>query len=219
MLIRGLVPTIIFSVILFLSAGNINYTNGWIFFGTNIVTTLMHFFAMHHRKELAEERLKVKEGSKSWDKILLGISAFIYLVNIIIAGLDSGRFHWSPEFAWPLIFTGVLLTIAGQVIFLTAMRENRFFSSVVRIQEERGHIVIDTGIYKIVRHPGYVGMVMALAGIPLITGSEWSIIPTSIAIILLFIRTALEDITLKNELPGYQEYSKKTRYKLIPWVW
>ncbi len=158
----------------------------------------MYFFAYPKDNELMEERSKVKEDSKSWDKLLLGISALVYLINIIIAGLDSGRFHWSPDFNWTIYAFGISLTIAGQIIFLAALRQNKFFSSVVRIQKERGLVVCDTGIYKIVRHPGYSGMILSLLGVPFMTGSVWILIPTSLAIILLFVRTSLEDKTLKK---------------------
>jgi protein-S-isoprenylcysteine O-methyltransferase Ste14 len=97
--------------------------------------------------------------------------------------------------------------------------QNNFFSTVMRIQKDRGHVVCDTGLYKIVRHPGYLGMIISLMGLPLITTSVWSIIPTFIAIILLLIRTSLEDKTLISELDGYAGYTRKTRYKLIPLVW
>jgi protein-S-isoprenylcysteine O-methyltransferase Ste14 len=111
------------------------------------------------------------------------------------------------------------LIIIGQILFLTARSQNDFFSSVVRIQKDRGHVVCDTGLYKIVRHPGYLGMIISLMALPLITTSIWSIIPTLIAIVLLLIRTSLEDKTLINELDGYVEYTKKTQNKLIPFVW
>lgn len=97
--------------------------------------------------------------------------------------------------------------------------QNNYFSSIVRIQADRGHKVCDTGLYKIVRHPGYLGMTVSLLSVPFITGSVWSFITTSVAVILLFVRTSLEDKTLIEELYGYKEYAKKTKYKLIPKVW
>ena len=111
------------------------------------------------------------------------------------------------------------MTLIGQILFLTARSQNKFFSSVVRIQKKRGHVVCDTGLYKMVRHPGYLGMMISLMGIPLITTSVWSIYPTIIAIILLLIRTTFEDKTLISELDGYSEYTLKTRKKLIPLIW
>jgi protein-S-isoprenylcysteine O-methyltransferase Ste14 len=169
--------------------------------------------------ELVNERLKPGEGTKKWDKFLLGISALIYLIMIIVSGLDSGRFHWSPNFHWTLYILAILLSLIGHSFFLIAKRQNRFFSSVVRIQTERGHIVCDTGLYKTIRHPGYFGMIISTLGYPLLLGSLWSIIPVILSISILVIRTHLEDKTLINELTGYKEYSYKTPYKLIPKVW
>ncbi|NVO12333.1 MAG: isoprenylcysteine carboxylmethyltransferase family protein [Bacteroidales bacterium] len=219
LLIKGFVTNIAFSSILFICAGRMDYTQGWIFLSINILATLMNYFTIHKNSELINERSKPSEGIKSWDKLLLGLSALIYVIIIVLAGLDSGRFHWTLNFNWNVSISGVILTLVGQTLFLTARSQNNFFSSVVRIQKDRGHVVCDTGLYKIVRHPGYLGMIISLIGLPLITISVWSIIPTLIAIILLLIRTSLEDKTLINELDGYVEYTKKTRSKLIPFVW
>ncbi len=180
----------------------------------------MNYITIYRNKELINERSSMKEGVKSWDKLLLSLSALVYLMIIILAGLDSGRFHWTQQsFNWSTFISGAVLMIVGQIIFLTARCQNSFFSSVVRIQEERGHTVCQNGLYKIVRHPGYLGMIISLSGLPLITISSWSIIPTLGAIILLVVRTYLEDKTLLRELNGYAEYSGNTPYKLIPLVW
>jgi protein-S-isoprenylcysteine O-methyltransferase Ste14 len=218
-LFKTLITTLIFSIILFFCAGKTDYFQGWIFLTTNIITGLMNFWTIRNDPGLMTERSKVGEGAKSWDKIILGLSAFTYLISIIIAGLDSGRFQWSPNFPWSIYASGVVLTILGQAIFLKARKENKFFSSVVRIQSDRGHAVCCTGVYQIVRHPGYSGMAISLAALPLITGSIWSIIPITIAVILLIIRTYLEDEVLKKELSGYTEYTQSTRQRLIPKIW
>ena len=218
-LIKALITTLIFSIILFISAGKINYFQGWIFLSTNIITALMNFWTIRNDPELMAERSDVKEGTKSWDKLILGLSGLTYLVTLVVAGLDSGRYQRSPNFHWSIYVLGIIITIIGQVVFIKARKENKYFSSVVRIQNERGHVVCDTGIYKIVRHPGYLGMIISLSAIPLLTGSIWNIIPTFIAIILLIIRTLFEDETLKEELTGYLEYTQKTRYRLIPKIW
>lgn len=218
-LIKTLITTLIFSSILFLCAGTTDYFQGWIFLTTNIFTALMNFWSIRNDSELMTERSKVGQGAKSWDKIILGLSGVTYLMSVALAGFDSGRYHWSPNFHWTVYATGITLTIIGQIIFLTARKENKYFSSVVRIQTDRGHIVCDTGIYKLVRHPGYLGMTISLAAMPLLTGSVWSFIPITVAIILLFIRTYLEDETLKKELSGYVDYSQKTRQRLIPKIW
>lgn len=179
----------------------------------------MNFLMIKNDSELMTERSKAGDGAKAWDKIILGLSGITYLISVVIAGLDSGRFQWSPNFHWSIYVVGVVLTIIGQVIFLTARRENKYFSSIVRIQNDRGHRVCDTGIYKIVRHPGYLGMIISLIAMPLITGSVYSMIPIIVAISLLIVRTYFEDEALKNELAGYTGYSQKTRQRLIPKIW
>jgi protein-S-isoprenylcysteine O-methyltransferase Ste14 len=219
LLIKGFVTNIVFTAILFFCAGRMNYTQGWIFLSVNILSTLMNYFSIYKNSELLNERSNLGEGIKLWDKLLLGLSAMIYLITIVTAGLDSGRFHGTQNFNWMVSIFGIIFIVIGQILFLTARSQNNFFSSVVRIQKDRGHVVCDTGLYKIVRHPGYLGMIISLIALPLITTSIWSIIPTLIAIILLLIRTSLEDKTLINELDGYVEYTQKTRYKLIPFVW
>lgn len=218
-LFKGLISSLVFSSILFICAGRLNYFQGWIYLSTNIITAFMSFIAIGDNTALLEERSKIKEGAKSWDKLLLGLSAIVLIITIILSGLDTGRYDWSPHLHWSFYVTGMIFTFSGHSIFLTAQRQNKFFSTVVRIQTEREHTVCDTGIYKVMRHPGYLGMKISLIGLPFLTGSLWSIIPIMIAIILLLIRTHLEDKTLSNELKGYLEYTKKTKYKLIPWIW
>jgi len=218
-LAKAVLSTLTFSIILFISAGRINYFQGWIFLATNLLAAVMNFLAIRDDSELINERSKVGEGTKSWDKLILALSALTYLITIVVAGLDSGRYRWSPDFHWSIYVSGIALTLFGQVIFLKARRENKFFSSTVRIQKDRGHQVCDTGIYKTVRHPGYSGMMISLIGLPLLVGSLFSGLPTLIAIILLLIRTYLEDETLKKELPGYNEYARRTQQRLIPRIW
>lgn len=137
----------------------------------------------------------------------------------ITAGLDSGRFCWSPDFHWSLYAIGIIMTVVGQLLFLIAQKQNKFFSSTVRIQTERNHSVCETGLYKFVRHPAYLGSIIQSLGFPLIFGSLWSIIPISLSVILLVTRTYLEDKTLINELKCYTEYAEKTRFRIFPYFW
>ena len=113
----------------------------------------------------------------------------------------------------------IFLTALGYAFAAWAFAENRFFSSVVRIQEDRGHAVCDSGPYRIVRHPGYAGNILPLLGIVLALGSLWTLIPAAVALVIAVIRTALEDRTLLEELPGYQEYARRVRYRLFPGIY
>jgi protein-S-isoprenylcysteine O-methyltransferase Ste14 len=211
--------TFIFFLILFFSAGKIDYWQGLIYVFIGLIMATLNYTLLKPDSDLLIERTKPGEGSKKWDKILLVSFLLITIIMYSLAGLDSGRFHWSPDFHWSLSLIGIILTASGQLIFLIAQKQNKFFSSTVRIQTDRKHIVCETGLYKIVRHPAYLGSIIQSIGFPLLFGSLWSILPVGLLIILHLIRTYLEDKTLKKELQGYQEYAFKTRYRIIPFIW
>jgi protein-S-isoprenylcysteine O-methyltransferase Ste14 len=217
--IKHFTGTFLFFLILFISAGRLGYWQGLIYVIISLIMFLLSYTVLRIDSELLNERSKPGEGAKKWDRLLLGLSFPAAIATYIIAGLDSGRYHWSPNFHWSIYLLGSILVVLGQLIFLIAQKQNRFFSSTVRIQIDRGHIVCDIGLYKIVRHPAYLGTIIQLIGFPLLIGSLWSIFPTSFSIVIFIIRTHKEDKTLKNELNGYREYALKTRYKIIPFVW
>jgi protein-S-isoprenylcysteine O-methyltransferase Ste14 len=218
-IIKHFVGTFIFFLILFISAGKIDYWQGLIYVFVGLVMAILNYTVLKPDSELLTERSKPGEGSKKWDKALLGLSLLITITMYIIAGLDSGRFHWSPHFHWSLSLIGIFLTATGQLLFLIAQKQNKFFSSTVRIQTDRNHTVCDTGLYRIVRHPAYLGSIIQSLGFPLLFGSLWSILPVGFMLILHITRTYLEDKTLLKELSGYREYSLKTNYKILPFVW
>ena len=141
------------------------------------------------------------------------------MVSILpVAALDDGRFRWLPM-PWWVCLMGYSLLIAGMVGLTWAESVNKFFEPTVRIQTDRGHKVIDTGPYRIMRHPGYVFSFAFFLGIPLALGSLWGLIPAMLMCLMLVVRTVLEDRTLQAELPGYREYAQRVRYRLIPGVW
>lgn len=218
-LVKQLLGTLIFFSILFISAGRIAYWQGLIYVLIGVVMIFVSYTLLKIDPELSKERSKPGDGAKKWDKTIMKIFFLVTVSMYITAGLDSGRNHWSPDFHWSLAVLGGLLTVSGQLIFLIAQKQNKFFSSLVRIQSDRNHVVCETGLYKIVRHPAYLGSIIQAIGFPMLFGSVWSIIPCSIQVILFIIRTFLEDTTLKNELDGYVGYASKTRDRLIPYVW
>ena len=211
--------TLLFFAIIFISAGSLSYWQGWVYVVIGFFMFILSSTTFKLDSALVSERSKPGEGAKRWDKLILGLSFLITIIIYIIVGLDSGRFHWSPSFHWSAYLLGIILTIAGQLLFLIAQKQNKFFSSTVRIQTDREHTVCESGLYKVVRHPAYLGSIIQTIGFPLLFGSLWSIIPVCISMVLLTTRTQLEDKTLKDELKGYIEYSYKTCYKLIPFVW
>jgi protein-S-isoprenylcysteine O-methyltransferase Ste14 len=137
---------------------------------------------------------------------------------VIGAGLDH-CFGWSPTFPIWLNIFGFVFIAAGYVFAAWSLAENRFFSSMVRIQTDCGHAVCDNGPYRFIRHPGYAGNILSLPGIVLALSSMWTILPAVAALIIAVTRTALEDRTLQKELPGYYEYTTKVKYMLILLIW
>jgi protein-S-isoprenylcysteine O-methyltransferase Ste14 len=170
---------------------------------------------------LTSERQNIENirNAKAWDKVLAPLMAVsIGFPMVIVAGLDH-RYNWSSEFPLWLIVIGFILISLGYAFAAWALAENRFFSSVVRIQTDRGHVVCDSGPYRFVRHPGYAGNILALFGIVLALGSVWTLIPAAVASIIAVIRTVLEDQTLQEELLGYRDYARRVRYRLIPGIY
>jgi len=216
---KHFIGSFIFFLILFLSAGKIDYWQGLVYVFIGLIMSVLNYTILRPDSDLLTERTKPGEGSKNWDKILLGLSLLMTISMYTVAGLDSGRYLWSPNFHWSLSLIGIFLTASGQLLFLLAQKQNKFFSSTVRIQTDRNHTVCDTGLYKIVRHPAYLGSIIQLFGFPLLFGSLWSILPAGLLIALHVTRTYLEDKTLKEELSGYSEYSLNTRYMIFPYIW
>ncbi len=206
-------------IILLISAGKINWINGWLFFGLILGYEMFYVgLFLKINPELLNKRGKVvTEGSKFFDKIFAILYLPLYFSIMIISGIDV-RYGWT---IMPLlvIFLGVIMFLLSCFLSFWAMYVNSYFECTVHIQEDRKQKVVTTGPYRIVRHPGYIAGIISFLAPPLILGSWWGIIPSFILIITLVIRTYLEDRTLQRELPGYKDYTKVTRYRLIPFIW
>lgn len=210
---------LVFVLFLFLPAGTWAWTKGWLFLGVLLVTgTLGGWCIWRLNPELYAARINPHRGTKRWDKILLAFTIPAMLALFPVAALDDGRLHWFA-IPWWVCLIGYALLLVGLAVVTWAEAVNKFFEPTVRIQTDRGHQVIDTGPYAIVRHPGYVGCSLLFLGIPLCLGSLWALIPAGLSCVCLVLRTRWEDQTLQAELSGYKEYTKKVRYKLIPGVW
>ncbi|HEY9079454.1 isoprenylcysteine carboxylmethyltransferase family protein [Magnetovibrio sp.] len=207
---------------LLLCGGDVGWWQAWIYSLLIFVAGIGgRIWAEQRHPGLMAERQNIDnvQTAKAWDKVLAPLMALsLGYLPVIVAGLDH-RYGWSPEFPLWLTLLGLILISFGYAFATWALAENRFFSSVVRIQTDRGHVVCDSGPYRFVRHPGYAGNIPPLLGIVLALGSMWALIAATVALIITVIRTALEDQTLQAELPGYRDYAHRVRYRLIPGIY
>ncbi len=204
---------------LFVLAGRLDYWQGWLFAAACIVLVIVISVLFADKKELLQERIHPGPGVKSWDKIFFSIYLVLFASVIVISTLDAGRFGWSVPLAAYVYVIAYVVLIVSYAGLIWAMWTNKFFSSRVRIQTDRGHYVIQDGPYRFVRHPGYLAAVFSFLALPLALGSLFGLIPAALVIISIIIRTILEDKTLQAELPGYSDYAQKVRYRLFPGVW
>ncbi len=219
-LIREIMGVIIVGVILFWSAGDWTWGWGWALVGVYAlwVTANAVLLIPRHPELLAERAQRDREGMKSWDKTLLGIIGILTIAKYVVAGLDVLN-GWSAAMPLWVHIVALLLSVFGYALSTWAMTENAYFSMIVRYQEDRGHQVCNTGPYNFVRHPAYIGTIIFELVVPFLLGSWWTLIPSGLVAILMVARTALEDRTLQEELPGYTEFAQQTRYRLLPGVW
>jgi len=204
--------------VLFGCAGRLDWLRGWFFAALTIITLAVTIPVLRRENpRILRTRLQKTQGTKPFEKVIYAVMGSALLACLAVAGLDA-RFGWSSlPFEWT--FLGMLIYVAGYIPIGLAMAANPFIERTVRIQEERGHVAVTTGPYRIVRHPMYAGLLLVIGSWPLLLGSIWSYVPWAVLTVTLIVRTALEDRTLRRELPGYEEYTKHTRYRLIPEIW
>jgi protein-S-isoprenylcysteine O-methyltransferase Ste14 len=217
-IISSYVGVLLYAGFIFLGAGKLLYFQGLLYVVVALAGTTLSHVLEGSGSDLIVERAGKAGAGQTWDKHILGALFVVGIVTFVTAGLDSGRFGWSGRVPPGITIAGVVFMLAGQVLFAVARRVNGYFSSTVRIQSDRGHKVCDQGPYRYIRHPGYLGLLVALLAFPLLINSYWAFIPVSVSAILLIVRTAMEDRILTDQLPGYQNYAAQTRWKLIPGV-
>ena len=220
--IRLVVAYSLIPLILLICGGDLSWWQAWLY-SLLILTAGIggRTWAEHRHPGITAERQNKQSfhNAKTWDKVLAPLMAVsLVFPMVIVAGLDH-RYNWSPEFPLWLSAAGFILIVFGYTFAAWALAENRFFSSVVRVQTDRQHVVCDTGPYRFVRHPGYAGNILPLFGIVLALDSVWTLIPAAVASIITVIRAVLEDLTLQEELPGYRDYALRVRYRLIPGIY
>lgn len=204
----------------FVAAGNLRVTRAWIYFGVvavvDVVTSLL---LIKYNPDLLNERAKERKNTKNWDKPLMGFYILIAFFGIhIVAGLDAYRFGWSA-LSVSCFIPGLMVYLLSVLFGAWAMIVNKHFEATARIQNDREHKVIQEGPYRIIRHPGYLSIISGMIAIPLMIGSLYAFLCSFAVIIIISIRTALEDKMLQHELNGYCDYTKKVKYRLIPFIW
>jgi protein-S-isoprenylcysteine O-methyltransferase Ste14 len=219
-IVTGFVGILIALAVLLVSSGKNNWMNGWLFFGLILGYEIAYVgLFLKANPGLLNERGKVlPKGSKSFDKVFAALYLPLYFSILIVSGIDVGRYDWTVMPSVVVILGVILFLIASSLSFW-AMWVNPFFECTVLIQKQKEQKVVIEGPYKIVRHPGYIAGIVSILSVPLILGSLWGLVPSIMLIITLVFRTALEDLTLQRELPGYKEYMKVTRYRLLPFLW
>ncbi len=216
----GVIALFLYLGIFFWIAGRLDWTKGWLFIALLVCGQSINFFYLRRRNpDVLKYLARIGENTKKWDKLWLIVFTILYMAIIYIAALDGGRHGWSRMPGWSWI-VGAALYLVFMSLVTWAMAVNPHFENTVRIQHDRGHKVVDTGPYRIVRHPGYTGTILGFfLSPPFLLGSWWAMVPALLSTAWLIFRTAMEDRTLRLELEGYKEYSKRVKYRLIPLVW
>lgn len=212
---------LVITPVFFLIAGDYAWLWGWVF-----MVLLWLFMAAHpillipvNPQLLAErERGMGAEGTRRWDRVLVGLASLAWFSAWLIAAVDH-RLSWTAVIGFGVHLIGSVGTALGFALFVWALVTNAFFAESVRIQKERGHQVCESGPYQLVRHPGYAGNILAIISIPLLLGSLWSFLPAFLCAIFFLLRTAKEDLTLIEELEGYAAFTRKTRFRIFPGLW
>ncbi|MBE6943179.1 MAG: isoprenylcysteine carboxylmethyltransferase family protein [Ruminococcaceae bacterium] len=202
-------------LLIFLPAGTLAYTYGWLFIALLFVPMLIAGFVMLHKfPDFLKKRLDVKEKQAA-QKGVLAFSGLMFIAGFVVAGLDF-RFGWSKMPDWVVIAASVLFLVA-YALYAEVMRENAYLSRTVKVEE--GQKVVDTGLYGIVRHPMYAVTVLLFLMIPLVLGSWYALIAFAFYPAIIIVRLRDEEKLLTRELPGYAEYKQKVRYRIIPFIW
>jgi len=222
---RAIVQMVIFVLIApflpMIISGDWGWWEAWAYAALSILSFAVSRAMVRRRHpDLIAERARFMDAkdTKPWDKVLAPLLGLGSILILAAAGLDK-FYGWSSAFSMSAKLISLAGIFLGYAFSSWALIENRFFSGTVRIQTERGHQVVSTGPYRFVRHPGYAGGLLGFLLIPLLLDSLWAFVPAVLLGIVMVIRTALEDRTLQEELPGYKEFAQKTKYRLMPGIW
>jgi protein-S-isoprenylcysteine O-methyltransferase Ste14 len=219
LLARTALGSAVYTAIAFIAAGRLEWARGWIYALLFVAASVAGSVIVHRANPgLLEERAKgIRADTKAFDRVFYRVFLPLAVAYPLVAGLDA-RFSVSQLPFWT-VYPGALLFVAGSAFTTWAMAVNPHAESTVRIQNERGHVLVTGGPYGFVRHPIYTGTLIGLPGTALMLGSAWSLVPMALTGLLFVWRTVREDADLHQELAGYAGYAATTRYRLVPGVW
>jgi protein-S-isoprenylcysteine O-methyltransferase Ste14 len=217
--VRETMGLVIMGVALFWSAGRMAWWPAWACLAVTAAwVAATAVVILRTNPGLMAERLGPRKGAKPWDTAIMGALGLAQLARYIVAGLDR-RYGWTGGLPLVAQIAALAVCALGYTPFVWATAANAFFSQIVRLQPERGHTVVTGGPYRYVRHPAYLGSILVELAVPILLASWWALIPSALNAILLILRTALEDRTLRAELAGYGEYADQVPYRLVPGIW
>jgi protein-S-isoprenylcysteine O-methyltransferase Ste14 len=215
----GILGLVAFALVWFGIAGRLTWWQGWVFLLVFIAyVSALVWRLWKSNPELLRERNQPGGKVESWDRAVMRIYSVILLILLTVTALDGGRYLWSSVPLGIQLIGWLLISMAGFVVW-HAMMINSYLSSWARLQEDRAQVVVQTGAYRYIRHPMYLGIIVAFLGIPVALGSWWAMIPSIVIVGLFVYRTHREDLMLIHGLNGYADYAERVRYRLLPGIW
>jgi len=206
---------LLIGLMLFVPAGSLEYWAAWVFMETLFIPFIfVLFYLLKHDPALLERRMRFKE-KEAKENILIKITQLLFLIGFLIPGLDY-RYGWSDVPLWIIILSNIII-FSGYMLVFNVFRQNTYTSRIIEVEKDQK--VITTGLYSIIRHPMYAGLIPMYIFMPLALGSYYALIPILPSIIIIILRIYDEEKVLGNSLNGYKEYCKKVRYRLIPGIW
>ena len=214
-MIKFFCGVIVMGLILFLPAGTFKYWQGWLLIGILFVPMFVAgLILMKKNPELLKKRLNAKEEEKE-QKIVILLSGIMFLAAFVVAGLNF-RFSWIVLPMW-VSYVSAAVFLAAYALYAEVLRENEYLSRTIEVQEDQK--VVDTGLYGVVRHPMYMSTLLLFLAMPMVLGSVISLAIMLAYIPIIVMRIKNEEKVLAKGLPGYEEYMKKVKYRIIPFIW